>query len=183
MSLQWFQWRSCPSITWIRLQFGNRCLHYLLSCHLPKTPFLRNYMGGAFCYVSREYSGRVKTIVRSWRIANNIKEEEAVDAEETCHKVKRVDVSRVVQRSWWFNKNAFGDMGILNVWLFNIIHAFEVCVGICEVCENNNWSGSTTWFGGFHVWVLLRHDKISSRFCFLACIIWAYRIASGVLST
>ena len=47
-------------------------------------------MGGAFCYVSREYSGRVKTIVRSWRIANNIKEEEAVDAEETCHKVKRV---------------------------------------------------------------------------------------------
>ena len=66
---------------------------------LPKTPFLRNYMGGAFCYVSREYSGRVKTIVRSWRIANNIKEEEAVDAEETCHKVKRVDVSRVVQRS------------------------------------------------------------------------------------
>jgi len=43
---------------------------------------LLNYMGGAFCYVSREYSGRVKTIVRSWRIANNIKEEEAVDAEE-----------------------------------------------------------------------------------------------------
>ncbi|CAJ1371643.1 unnamed protein product [Effrenium voratum] len=40
---------------------------------------LFNYLGGAFCFVSREYSGRVKTILRSWRIANNAKEEEAAE--------------------------------------------------------------------------------------------------------
>ncbi|CAK9106591.1 Uncharacterized protein SCF082_LOCUS49646, partial [Durusdinium trenchii] len=33
-----------------------------------------NYMGGALCYVAREYAGRVKIILRSWRIANNLKD-------------------------------------------------------------------------------------------------------------
>ena len=36
-------------------------------------------MGGAFCYVSREYSGRVKIILRSWRTANNVAEEKEKD--------------------------------------------------------------------------------------------------------
>ena len=67
-------------------------------------------MGGAFCYVSREYSGRVKTIVRSWRIANNIKEEEAVDAEETCHKVKRVD--ELMSPGWSKGLDDFNKKGI-----------------------------------------------------------------------
>lgn len=40
---------------------------------------LLNYLGGAFCYVSREYSGRVKIILRSWRTANNVAEEKEKD--------------------------------------------------------------------------------------------------------
>ncbi|CAL1164101.1 unnamed protein product, partial [Cladocopium goreaui] len=42
---------------------------------------LLNYLGGALCYVSREYSGRVKIILRSWRTANNITEEKEKDPE------------------------------------------------------------------------------------------------------
>ena len=44
-----------------------------LACY-PLQHCLRNYMGGALCYVAREYAGRVKIILRSWRIANNLKD-------------------------------------------------------------------------------------------------------------
>lgn len=58
--------------------FVDRAGHFFTFAFLHDCA-LRNYLGGAFCYVNREYSGRVKIILRSWRTANNVKEEEEKD--------------------------------------------------------------------------------------------------------
>ena len=67
---------------------------------------LRNYLGGAFCYVNREYSGRVKIIVRSWRTANNVKEEEdkdpdAEEEEEAWHSLGMAKLQENKNRFAW----------------------------------------------------------------------------------
>ena len=85
---------SCPIFFPGRLAFSSdaRCffrgdgatltIWFLWKKQWHKKPRFRNYLGGAFCYVSREYSGRVKIILKSWRTANNIKEEKAKDPDE-----------------------------------------------------------------------------------------------------
>ena len=56
---------------------------------------LLNYLGGAYCFVSREYASRIRIIQRSWRTATSKAMEEEEEGAETTHEIEEAEVVAV----------------------------------------------------------------------------------------